>query len=576
MDNLNPVYTLRNECHDCYKCVRGCHVKAIRVENGHAAIIPQKCIACGRCVKACPSEAKRVRDDLAKAKNLISANKKVIVSLAPSWVGAFKQTKSEMLAALKALGITAVSETALGAQEVTAKVIDLLGHGSEKLLISTACPVIVDYLRYYRPEFVKYLAPIASPAITHAKMLKELYGAEIAVVFIGPCIGKKNEADRHHDLIDVALTFAELKIWLNDALINLQEIVVEPGQEFLPHQAHEGSLYPLDGGMNATLRKAGLSSEVDLINICSLELFSKSLEELQVNNLKRKVFIEALACDGGCIAGPCIATPKSIIGGITSVLANVQPRAVVPARANFVVAMHYTARPVVAAQYSPTEIGRVLKRIGKHCVSDELNCGGCGYSTCQELAVAMLSGNAEPSMCVSYMRQLAVRKAALMLKSMPSAMVMIDANFKIVEANDAFMKMFLGESYEVFAARSEGLGGAYLEKVVDFVEIFRTTLQYGKEVHKEHYSYKGLLYDINTFSIEPHELVGAIITDVTQSEVNRAKIAKKAQQVISSNIATVQEIACLLGEHMVATEALLSSIADDYQDNKNDEAGECS
>ena len=35
MDKQNPVYTLTNECHDCYKCVRECHVKAIKIENGH-------------------------------------------------------------------------------------------------------------------------------------------------------------------------------------------------------------------------------------------------------------------------------------------------------------------------------------------------------------------------------------------------------------------------------------------------------------------------------------------------------------------------------------------------------------
>ena len=46
--------------------------------------------------------------------------------------------------------------------------------------------------------------------------------------------------------------------------------------------------------------------------------------------------------------------------------------------------------------------------------------------------------------------------------------------------------------------------------------------------------------------------------------MNREKIARRANEVISKNISIVQEIACLLGEHMVETETLLSSIADDY------------
>ena len=75
---------------------------------------------------------------------------------------------------------------------------------------------------------------------------------------------------------------------------------------------------------------------------------------------------------------------------------------------------------------------------------------------------------------------------------------------------------------------------------------------------------------ISVFTIEPNEIVGAIITDVTQTETNREKISEKAKEVISKNISIVQEIACLLGEHMVETETLLNSIANDYID-KNEE-----
>ena len=91
------------------------------------------------------------------------------------------------------------------------------------------------------------------------------------------------------------------------------------------------------------------------------------------------------------------------------------------------------------------------------------------------------------------------------------------------------------------------------------------------DIHKEHYSINDKLYDISAFSIELGELAGAVITDVTKSEMDREKIARRAKEVISKNIATVQEIACLLGEHMVETEILLSSIAKDYENNSTEE-----
>ena len=53
--------------------------------------------------------------------------------------------------------------------------------------------------------------------------------------------------------------------------------------------------------------------------------------------------------------------------------------------------------------------------------------------------------------------------------------------------------------------------------------------------------------------------------------MDREKIAKRAREVIAKNIATVQEIACLLGEHMVETEVLLDSIAKGYESNIDEE-----
>ena len=173
-------------------------------------------------------------------------------------------------------------------------------------------------------------------------------------------------------------------------------------------------------------------------------------------------------------------------------------------------------------------------------------------------------------MCVSYMRKLAMKKSATMLRCMPAAIVMVDKDLNILESNDKFMQMFCGEMYEIFKERPEGVKGASIERIVSFSNIFEKMLKTGKDIHKEHYSVNNKLYDINAFVIEENEIVGAIITDVTANEMDREKIAKKAKDVITKNIATVQEIACLLGEHMVETEKLLSSIADDYSNNSGE------
>ena len=570
MDKLYPVYTLKNECHDCYKCVRECYIKAIKIEDGHASIMPEKCIACGRCVMTCPSNAKRVRDDIEKVKNLLRAQKRVYVSLAPSWRGAFELSAPKIISVLKSLGFEGVSETALGAQEVSIATAQMLKDAQEGLFISSACPAIVDYIRYYMSDYTANITPIASPALTHAKMLKDTFGNDISVVFIGPCIGKKNESDRNPDLIDVALTFDEFLRWLNDDGINIENIAKSDNETFVPESAYEGALYPIEGGMNETIKKCGVSQETQLLSVSSLNAFKSAIKGLNTAKIKKPIFIEALACDGGCISGPSISTKKARVSVMSNIISKLKTRDEVPKEPQVIVEEKFESKPVKTVSSPIEEVLNALKKIGKHNIEDELNCGGCGYDTCRELAQALIAKEAETSMCVSYMRKIAMRKAAAMLRCMPSAIVMTDSDLNIVEANDAFMKMFCGDMYEIFASRQDGVVGAAIDRLVPFMDIFRSALKTGKDIHKERYPVKNRLYDITAFTIEPNQIVGAVITDVTQTEMRRDQIAKKAQAVISKNIAIVQDIACLLGEHMVDTELLLSSIADGF-DSDNDE-----
>lgn len=116
MNHTYPVYTIEAECQDCYKCVRHCPVKAIRVRDGHAAVLPELCVACGKCVEVCPVKAKQVRNDTGRLKRLLAEPAPVYASLAPSWVSEFKNvTPGQLIRALKLLGFAGVSETALGA-----------------------------------------------------------------------------------------------------------------------------------------------------------------------------------------------------------------------------------------------------------------------------------------------------------------------------------------------------------------------------------------------------------------------------------------------------------------------------
>ena len=574
MNSQYPIYTLKNECLDCYKCVRQCPMKAIRIENGHASVIPEKCIACGHCVLICPSEAKKIRNDINKARAVLTAKKRVFVSLAPSWAGFWECGAEKLIAAFKRLGFEGVSETALGAQEVSIEVTKLLSKRENKIHISSACPAIVDYVRLYLPEYTEFITPVGSPAMTHAKLLKKRYGDDIGVVFVGPCIAKKNEADRTPELIDVSLTFQEAAQWMEQESIKIEDLEVEDETRFVPKKAYEGAYYPIEGGMNKTICLSGCANVIQLVSVSSVTAFRDSLQNLDPAKIDRPIFIEALACPGGCANGPCKNPKKPGILTMSDILRTVKLREDIPTEPEVVVEKEFTEFPQNTRKYTPEEIAEAMASIGKHGVEDEINCGGCGYDTCRQLAEALLSGDAEPSMCVSYMRKLAIRKASAMLRSMPSAIVMADANLNIIETNEAFVRMFAPDLLEIFKDRPEGLAGGALDRVVPFTDLFKRTLKSGKDIHKERYAVDKNLYDIAVFEIERNKIVGAVITDVTKTEMKREQIARKAHEVIEKNIATVQNIACLLGEHMVDTELLLSQIEQGYEEHPEEDEPE--
>ncbi|MDR1519178.1 MAG: 4Fe-4S binding protein, partial [Planctomycetota bacterium] len=565
MERLFPVYTQETECHDCYKCVRQCPVKAIRVENERAKVAPERCVACGRCVVICPSGAKRVRDDLGRAKRLLLRPGAVCASVAPSWAATHPEwSQGQLIAALRRLGFEYVSETALGAQELSAALANELGGGKPGLHISSACPAVVDLIRKHIPGLAGAITAAASPALTHCRLLKEKYGEDATVLFIGPCAAKKTEADENPSLMSLALTFAELDRWLAERNINPALLSPREDDVLALAEAAEGVLYPLEGGMIETMRHYGFPDSLQARSMSGLRRLKISLEHIDPGAFGQTLFLEGLACDGGCVNGPCSTVKPSPLEGSMAVRsrARLGPRG---PRPGLWVERSYIPRAGPRAKWSEKDILGALARVGKHKPEDELNCGGCGYDTCRGLAQALLAGDAETSMCASYMRGIAQRTANALFRCMPSGVVIVGTDLRIVEANAAFVGIFGDECAKLMADRP-GLAGVQVEDILPCGNLLRAALRSGKDIRRERLKMRGLLLDLVIFVIEEYKTVGAIVADVTKNELRRDQIARRAREVIARNISTVQEIASRLGEHMADTEILLNSIAEGYGD----------
>ena len=564
MNQKYPVYTEDTECQDCYKCLRHCPAKAIKVENGKATVMPERCIACGVCVGVCPNKAKHIRDDLRRAGSLFTEGATVIAALAPSWTSEFSSCTSEqMIKALKMLGFDMVSETALGAQMISQRIVTELKHSSKKLVLSSACPAADAFVSKYLPEFTECVSDVVSPVLAHCELLKKTYGDAVKIVFFSPCIAKKNEADSHSDLLSIALTFKDLHEWFALKGIEVEEILPDGIEEFVPQKAEDGVIYPVEGGMLETIKFRG-GGDMNYVTISGIPDIEQALTGLNPDELEKPVFLELLACKGGCVNGPCMSENRP---GLLNIVANLN-KAQIPETPSLMgseieVEGAYLNEYIDKQECTEEELCQALLRVGKVSEEDELNCGGCGYDTCRAFAKALVEGRAEPVMCLSYLRNMAQKKANAMLRCMPSAVVIVDNDMKIVESNQHFATLVGGEALDIWEA-SAGMEGARLDKLIPFAHLFQENLEKGLDIHKEALKACDKILDVTIFSIETGRIAGAVISDVTRPEMRREQIAKRAKMVIKKNLETVQSIAANLGENMAETEILLRSLAKDY------------
>jgi iron only hydrogenase large subunit-like protein len=571
MERRNPIYTQERECQDCHKCIRECPVKAIRVEDGYARVVPELCIMCGNCVLACPSSAKRVRDDLPAVMALLKSGRKVIASLAPSFVAQFSGVSpAQLIHALKKLGFHAASETALGAQQVSASISELMRSEPKQIWISSACPVVVDFIGKYHPECQPHVFGVLSPLLTHCKMLRAHYGDDIAIVFIGPCIAKKMEAELHPELLDAVLTFEDLDHWLDEEGIHLDEITGTPEDRFQPNDAEEGALYPIDGGMmpgTAGNREFNSSQFMAFSGLANVEQALKGISEWKPEN---NIFFELTACAGSCVNGPKAGRNTSVARRRYDILHYAKPACEFPRKLLLGIESNYSASPVARNEYSEQQLQEALRTVGKYSIEDELNCGGCGYDSCRDFAHALIAHNAERMMCATYTRKLAQKKANALLKKMPSAVVIVDENLKIIECNLNFAHLFAAD-----VEQSKDLEGSALDAVIPFSYLFRRVLDSDEDIVGHDIRYQRSILNTSIFTIEPHSVMCGIFQDITKPIFQKEQIIGRAREVIQKNLKTVQQIAFLLGENAADSEIILNSIVRSFSPEEVDgnEAG---
>ena len=556
----NCLTLKKSNCKNCYKCIRHCPVKAIRFSGNQAHIIGNECILCGQCFVVCPQNAKEIVDETEKVRVFLQSEDPVFVSLAPSFIANYDGVGiNSMRNALKKLGFYEVEETAVGATIVKTEYERMLAEDDRDVIISSCCHSINLLIQKHFPRELCYLADVMSPMLAHGAEIKK-HNPNAKVVFIGPCVAKKDEAEHYAGIIDAVLTFEELTEWLAEEKIELEKEVDNT-------ENSRARFFPTTGGVLKTMTQD--APGYTYMAIDGVENCMAALRDIESGKI-HKCFIEMSACSGSCVGGP-VMEKYHHVSPINNYMAvsnyagdkdfDVSQPDSVDIKKHFEFIEHHLSMP------SEIEINNILRQMGKFKPSQELNCGSCGYDTCREKAIAIAQGKAEISMCLPYLKEKAESFSDTIVKNTPNGLIVLNEQLEVQQINDSARKIMN------IRAASDVLGDLVV-RILD-PTVFIKVRDSGKDIHNERVylaEYKRYVEQTVVYDKDSHLLIGIMrdVTDEQKEHEKKENISRQtievADKVVDKQMRIVQEIASLLGETAAETKIALSKLKESITD----------
>ncbi len=549
-------------CKNCYKCIRCCPVKSIRFSGGQANIVSSECVLCGQCFVNCPQNAKEIESNVEATKVHMYSGAEVIASVAPSFIANYNGVGIKTIEkALKSVGFHHAEETAIGATIVKNEYEKMIIEEKKNLLITSSCHSVNLLIQKYYPSLLQHLADVVSPMQAHALDIKKRY-PDAKVVFIGPCVAKKDEAGHYSGIVDEALTFEELSQWFSDEGVEIDVSEIKDNTE-----ESLARFFPTTGGILKTITNK--DPDYSYFAVDGVENCIKVLDEILEGKID-KCFIEMSACVGSCIGGPAMEKSRknSIVDNINiNCYAGEKDFAVSALSAEN---MHKKFVPIAQVNLPPSkrDIANILQQIGKVTEKDELNCGSCGYNSCKEKAEAVYYGKADLTMCLPFLSEKAETFSELIVNNSPNSIIVLNDNLEVQKVNQSAVKLLKLRS------QSDILGEQIVKVLdpTDFMSVRDTGVPIkDKMVYLTEYNKH---IEQTTIFDKQYKMLVCIMRDVTEEEEEKAKkevISRKTidttDKVIEKQMRVVHEIASLLGETAAETKIALTKLKESIRDD---------
>lgn len=411
---MELIHLNQEKCAQCMQCVRDCPVRAIKLgwDQEYPEILHERCIGCGSCLRSCDYGAITYHDSIPAVQEMLASGQKVAAILDPSIAAEFPDITDyrKLAGLLRLLDFAWVAETAFAVEVIAQKYGKLLKEFKGKYYLTSNCPSLVLFVEKFEPQLTGNLAPMLSPMLAMAAIMREIYGQDIKVVGIVPCISAKIEASRSEgqSKVDEVITFTELRTLFKG--MDISEASLE-FSFFDPPNGRYGSLYPIDNGFVqiADINENILTGNTQTASgkhefMQSVNEFARYPETVKSNF---NIFYNK-----GCMMGPGMTFSSDYYRRHALVKDYASRRITAVDEKTWNEYLERFSKLDLSCSFitddqrlpvpGEDKINEVLKIIGKENVEDDTSCNLCGFNTCRDFAIAVSQGLAKTDLCIPY------------------------------------------------------------------------------------------------------------------------------------------------------------------------------
>lgn len=433
MGRLNEglVYTNEN-CEGCNRCIAVCPVQQANhavLENGENIINVDgdACIHCGNCIRDCSHDARSFKDDTEQFFEDLGKGTPISVLVAPAFIANYPNEYKKVLGYLKSKGVNRIISISFGADITTWAYLNYITKNHFIGGISQPCPAIVDYIEKYVPELVPKLVPVHSPMMCGAIYARKYMNITDRLAFISPCIAKKSEITRsqNNGYVTYNVTF--------DHLMDKLKGVSMTGNDATDEMEYGlGSVYPMPGGLKENVEHF-VGKDLFVRQIESPDHayhFMKAYAKRVKSGKTLPFMVDALNCTKGCIYGTATdhsrdddedilleihaqrtadncnakktAWDKSAnyaerLARLNEQFKNLKPE-------DFMCTYNSNAA-IAIPTVSTAKLDEIYTGMRKYSHADRrINCGACGYKSCEEMAIAIANGYNHKESCIHFIK----------------------------------------------------------------------------------------------------------------------------------------------------------------------------